>query len=319
MDYKSIMGKMDELIQEYDALCGRNPPMEEIVAFLRERCHEGYVFNPMMDSPARNYILLTPAFLLALRDNDCLWKLLARWLDSTHSDTRLILAYVGRILGMKEAIPDRIRAFLWKALMRRGSYLKLEAENWPPKDYEQSVVDYKGCRRTSGGLLPRGVLFRVLHAPVLTEKMQAALEQDSIPLFEIELTMTGRRVGGGLLVEIVRHGAASLLSHLLKERFKALSAILPPTDLLFHICAKVPEDRNKTLASVLDTLEELYPGICRETVDTLGNTPLWYCLYENNWKMAEALIRYGCDPDARNHLGLSYRICAEAQKLTWEP
>ena len=286
--------------------------MEEVVAFLREHCHEAYVFREVMHSPARNYILLTPAFLLALREDDCLWRPLAFWLNSAHSDTHLILAYVGRILGMKEAIPDRIRVFLWKALMRRGSYLKLEAEIWPPRDYGQSVVDYKGCRRAGGGLLPRGVLFRVLHAHVLTEKMQAAVEQDSVPLFEIELAMTGRRIGGGLLVEIVRHGAASLLSHLLKERFKALSAILPPTDLLFHICAKVPEDRNKTLASVLDTLEELYPGICRETVDTLGNTPLWYCLYEqHNTKMEEALIRYGCDPDARNHLGLSYNLCKD--------
>lgn len=304
------MGKMDELIQEYDALCGRNPPMEEIVAFLRERCPNGVVFRHLMHSPARNNILLTPAFLLALRDGDCLWRILANWLTSAHSHTSILLACIGRILGMREAIPDRIRAFLWNALMSRGRHLKLEIECWPPEDYAQNVVDYRSCRRINGGLLPKGVLFRVLHAPVLTEKMQAALEQDSVPLFEIELTMTGKRLGGGLLVEIVRHGAASLLSHLLRKRSKALAAILPPTDLLFYICARAPEGNDKTLAPILDTLEELYPGICQKAVDTLGNTPLWYCLYEqHNIMMEEALIRHGCDPDARNHLDLSYNLC----------
>jgi len=308
------MGKMDELIQEYDALCGRNPPMEEIVAFLRERCHEGYaVFRYLMHSPARNYILLTPAFLLALRDEDDeILKAIDHWVCDSSGDLRLKVAFVGRILSMKEFIPDRIRACLWNALRRRGYNSNSGAEIWPPDDYAQCVVDYKGCRRTNGGLLPNGVRFKVLHAPVLTEKIQAALEQDSVPLFEIEMTMTGKRLGGGLLVEIVRHGAASLLSHLLRKRYKALAAILPPTDLLFYICAKSPEDRSKPLASVLDTLEELFPGICQKTVDRLGNTPLWYCLYEYNCKMAEALIRYGCNPDARNHLGLSYNLCVAA-------
>ena len=66
---------------------------------------------------------------------------------------------------------------------------------------------------------------------------------------------------------------------------------------------------------MLDTLEELYPGISK-TKDKLGNTPLWYCLYRSGREeLEEALIKYGCDPDARNHLNLSYNLCKEFKNL----
>ena len=301
------MGRTNELVREYDALCGRNPPMEEIVAFLRERCPNGdALFHLMRDSTARGYILLTPAFLLALRDDDYeILKAIGSWVCDGFNNLRLKVDFVGRILGMKEFIPARIRALLWNAIRER---CRSERINCCPGEYAENVVNYIGIRPN----LLQDPPVNWHYPTLLTEKMQAALEQDSVPLFEIELTMTGKRVAKRLLDQILRYRAASLLSHLLRKRSKALAAILPPTDLLFHICAKVPEDRNKTLASVLDTLEELYPGICRETVDTLGNTPLWYCLYEQHTtKMEEALIRYGCDPDARNHLGLSYNLCKD--------
>ena len=65
---------------------------------------------------------------------------------------------------------------------------------------------------------------------------------------------------------------------------------------------------------MLDALEELSPGVSKST-DKLGNTPLWYCLYYGKEKLAEALIKYGCNPDARNHLNLSYNICKEFRDL----
>ena len=88
-----------------------------------------------------------------------------------------------------------------------------------------------------------------------------------------------------------------------------ISSILSLQDLLIHICAYEP---NVTKAiKVLDTLEILYPGISKSK-DKLGNTPLWYCLYmSGRKKLEEALIKYGCDPDARNHLNLSYNLCKE--------
>ena len=296
------MGRTNELIQEYDALCGKNPPMEEIVAFLRERCPNGdALFHLMRDSTARGYILLTPAFLLALRDDDYeILKAIGSWVCDGFNNLRLKVDFIGRILGMREAIPDRIRAFLWNAIRER---CRSERINCCPGEYAENVVNYIGIRPNLLQDPPVN-----WHYPTqLTEKMQAALEQDSVPLFEIELTMTGKRVAKRLLDQILRYRAANLLSHLLKERSKALAAILPPTDLLFCICAR--PSKYKTFVPVLDTLEELYPGICQKTVDNFGNTPLWYCLYERNWPMAEALIRYGCDPDARNHLGLNYNLC----------
>jgi len=92
-----------------------------------------------------------------------------------------------------------------------------------------------------------------------------------------------------------------------------VTAILSPQDLLIHICAYEPN--GAAAIKVLDTLEELFPGISKFT-DKLGNTPLWYCLYiSGREELEEALIKYGCDPDARNHLNLSYNLCKEFRNL----
>lgn len=301
------MGEMTRLIQEYDALCERNPPMEEITAFLRERCLEGPVFRNLMNRPARNYILLTPAFLLALRDDDDeLLEVIGSWVrDNRSKDLFLKMDFIGRILGMKESIPDRIRAFLWNAIRERFHCHDVPRIISHPGDYAGNVINYVDIRPA---FLPEK-LADWRNSTSLTEKMQVALWQDSVPLFEIELTMTGKRVAKTLFSLVLFYEAANLLSHLLKERSKAVAAILSPIDLLFYICARPPKSTGRTFVPVIDTLEELYPGICQKTEDSFGNTPLWYCLYESNWKMAEALIRYGCDPDKRNLLNLSYALC----------
>ena len=125
-----------------------------------------------------------------------------------------------------------------------------------------------------------------------------------------------------MLQAILNHEAENIVCHLLKKRLKALSDILAPQDLLFCICANNIGKGDKTVPShaILDTLEELTPGICRNTIDQLGNTPLWYCPYYSRIYpkklevIVQTLLKYGCDPDKRNHLNLSYNICREAKQ-----
>ena len=129
------------------------------------------------------------------------------------------------------------------------------------------------------------------------------------------MTLSGKRVTTGLLRWLLVYNAWNIILHLLKHRAKQVTSILPPHDLLIGICAY--GTKCNAAVKVLDALEELSPGVSKST-DSLGNTPLWYCLYHRSPsdELVQALIRHGCDPDQRNHLNLSYRICAEAQKLT---
>ena len=145
---------------------------------------------------------------------------------------------------------------------------------------------------------------------MFTEEMRKAINKDSVSLFELELTLKGKRVTIGLLRRILEYNAWNILVHLLKSRTKAVTSILSPQDLLISICAYGA--KNDATVKVLDTLEELSPGISKHT-DKLGNTPLWYCLYKRRTDdpLVQALLRYGCNPDQRNHLNLSWRICAQ--------
>ena len=153
-----------------------------------------------------------------------------------------------------------------------------------------------------------------MRLPQLNGKLERALQQDSISLFELELTLSGKPLQISLLRWILKKHAYQILDHLLRNRLKALSAILAPQDLLICLCMH-PQGNGALMR--LDTLEELFPGISRST-DSLGNNPLWYCLYRHkasSTELAQALLRNGCDPDQRNHLNLSYRLCRWAENL----
>ena len=164
--------------------------------------------------------------------------------------------------------------------------------------------------------IPAGLYFTQwpLQGWLITTEMRNAIEKDSVSLFDLELTLTGKRVTIGLLRRLLLNNSWNIILHLLKHRTKQVTSILSPYDLLICICVNV--SRNDATVKVLDALEELFPGISKST-DKLGNTPLWYCLYHRSPEdgLVQALMRYGCDSDQRNHLNLSYRICTEVKKL----
>jgi len=219
---------------------------------------------------------------------------------------------------MKSVLSDKVRATFWTVLKNVGwhysGYVREGCE-------DMTLVDNEGIRsailkrREKGhDLISKGIFFMDDKRFIpLSDKIIQALQIDSTSMFEMALTLTGKKITVGLLRAILRAHAFNILIHLLKSRTKAVTSILSPLGLLICICAY--GDQSEAAVRVLDALEELYPCISKST-DKLGNTPLWYCLYHGGKeKLEEALIRYGCDPDARNHLNLSYNICKEFRDL----
>ena len=313
---------IEELVTQYEALWENDAPMEQIVEFCHQHLdEEKTLFLILAYSAKWRSMVFMPSFLRHLRDDyDTLLRELALYLrnkcGSNYYDFFMI---VSRILSMKNVLSDKVRAAFWTVLKNVGwRYSGLVWEGCE----DMVLVDNEGIRsailkrkKKGYGLIPHGCFFmddtRFITLP---DTILQALKIDSASMFEMDLTLTGKKITAGLLRAILRAHAFNILIHLLKCRAKALAAILSPFDLLICICAYPSKDEKEV--KLLDTLEELYPGISQRT-DKLGNTPLWYCLYKRSTDdpLVLALIRHDCNPDQRNHLNLSYRICAEVQKL----
>ena len=311
---------IEELKCQYDALWENDAPMEQIVDFCRQHLDEDEtLFYILINSVKWGNMVVMPSFLKHLRDDDdSLLRGIASYLRSHRLDYYDFFVTVSRILSMKSVLSDKVRATFWTVLKNVGwHYSGLVREGCE----DMTLVDNEGIRsailkRKKKGydLISKGLFFMedTRFIP-LSDKTIQALQIDSASMFEMALTLTGKKITVGLLRAILRAHAFNILTHLLKCRTKALAALLSPHDLLICICT-APSSPNESEINVLDTLEELSPGVSKST-DKLGNTPLWYCLYYGKEKLAEALIKYGCNPNQRNHLNLSYRICAEVQRL----
>ena len=309
---------IEELKSQYEALWENDAPMEQIVEFCRQHLDEERTLWDILRNSAKwGNMVFMPPFLRHLRDDDdTLLRELAIYLrNKCGSNYYVFFMIVSRILSMKNILSDKVRAAFWTVLTNVGwRYSGLVWEGCE----DMVLVDNKGIRsailkRKKKGydLIPKGLFFLDDKRFIpLSEKMLQALQLDSPSMFEMALTLTGKKITIGLLHAILRASGYNIIVHLLKCRFKAVTAILPLQDLL--ICM-VANHGNKDRTPDFDSIEELFPGIIKGT-DKLGNNLLWYCLYNTNAytkDVAEHLIRNGCDPDARNHLNLSYNTCKE--------
>ncbi len=317
---------IEALVKRYEALWENDAPMEQIVGFCRHYSQklledergETPLIKILQQSDKWGDMVLYPKFLKHLTNNDdSLLYVIGSYSSSYSTSTNDIMnIYFYRILSMKKGLSDRIRA-IWGVVIRRKQsfFIRWENDILMLVDNDEVRVSIVKNKLPGYERIPAGLSFAqgLLIVGRLTTEMLNAINKDSVSLFELELTLMGKKITTGMLRRILREHAMNILLHLLKHRLKQVTAILSPQDLLIHICAYEP-DSAKAI-KVLDTLEELFPGISKYT-DKLGNTPLWYCLYIcGREELEEALIKYGCDPDARNHLNLSYNLCKEFKNL----
>jgi len=246
-------------------------------------------------------------------DDACLLKSIAQYCQVCDAFKKTWA--LSRILSMKEGFPDKYRAFFWTLICSRHDFA-IMAQNaimFVDNRYVRTAI----IRTKLPGyeLIPEGLDFgKTVHSSwwKIPEEIDNAIADDSVSLLEMRLTLHGKKYTKLLFQIILSHNAFNILDHMLKCRLKAVTNILSPQDILVNICAYA--SKCEGAIKVLDTLEQLYPGISKYT-DKLGNNPLWYCLYQNGRdELEEALIRHGCDPDARNHLNLSYNLCKKALK-----
>ena len=144
----------------------------------------------------------------------------------------------------------------------------------------------------------------------LPDAMESGVSGDRLAVFEMNRQLEDRRVDDAMLEHLIRCDAlrcfTGLLSHHPGEVFKLRS----PEEWLLTVCRCVKE---KFAVAVVDEIARQFPGIVGRTRDPWGNTPLWNTFVNPNptEKLRAELIRLGCDPDAENEWGLSYRLLKE--------
>lgn len=231
-----------------------------------------------------------------------------------------------------DSYSDRMRALIWneKVMSWKNEYMSGEwngrlfvAHGDRFSDGRHGAPDYRGIRHPvfySGGMRDQYIerlkkLASELNEPsarmihkIASEQLQKSIVDDGISRFDIELTLSGIKLTPSILFWTIINHSTNILCHLLRKYTKKVTSFVQPDELLLLLCLN---KGNWTPA--LDTLEQLFPGISRSTVDAKGDTPLWFCLYRNDHQEFEnALLRYGCNPDQRNHLNLSYNLCKTA-------
>ena len=136
------------------------------------------------------------------------------------------------------------------------------------------------------------------------------IRQDSVSIFEMHRQMAGCGIAIAMLLYLLRFDAVKcftyLLAHFPKKVYKCRSA----EEWLFTVCRCSSED---TAIPIIQSIEEDKPGIVARARDPWGNTLLWNTLQNSCQvgKLQEFLISLGCDPDALNQWGLSFRLVKE--------
>ena len=137
--------------------------------------------------------------------------------------------------------------------------------------------------------------------------MEIGVARDSFAVFELNRELEARKIGDSMLEHLIRSDAARCFTHILAHYPERVFKLRSPQEWLITVCR---EAREKLAVAAVNELERQFPGIVGKTRDPWGNTPLWNTLANvHHVEMLQTeLLRLGCDPDAKNEWGLSYRL-----------
>ena len=136
------------------------------------------------------------------------------------------------------------------------------------------------------------------------------IRQDSVSIFEMYRQMAGRKITITMLHCLLRFNAVKCFVYLLTNFTKQVYKCRSPEEWLFTVCRNTSAE---TAIPIVRWIEEDRPGIVANVRDPWGNTLLWNTLHNRHsvGKLQNVLASLGCDPDALNQWGLSFRIVKE--------
>lgn len=217
------------------------------------------------------------------------------------------------LFALSPELQDRFSFVFYVDFAVRAKYCREKREGW------------RDLQWTLGEFLRSAAYWREYHEH---DELEQVFAVQGAQEFCRRLSIAGRRLAMKHIRMMVDWGSFDLLQDLFAKVPEAWK-LLSPRDLLFWVCA---DGRFKDEAAVrmVKMIESRQPGIVAGTVDVFGDTPLWYTLYryqygghvdscgwrEHTPKLSRLLRRLGCDVQAKNRLGLTWRaVKQELQKL----
>ena len=198
-------------------------------------------------------------------------------------------------------IPDPVRALFWHI-----------AEEREPASCSSMKYDWE-CGTNAESSFNRKTSFAERYdSPrgIISPQLEDAIRHDSVALFEINRQLSGKQIGISLLEHLLKREAGQCFACLLRTNSQKIFKIKPPEEWLFLFCRAVSE---KTALVLVETMDNLLPGIVARVRDPWGNNLLWYARQsQNHWTQHTALMRnlvdLGCDVDNRNDFGLNVSL-----------
>ena len=161
----------------------------------------------------------------------------------------------------------------------------------------------------------------------LPEQMRQAIADDCVETFMIWRDMSGKNLSYSLLVEIMRKGAVKIFAELVRGG-EVFGHVISPEELCV-CCASQLEDAASV--PMLEVMEGLFPGILKNFRDRWGRNLLWYAaanrrtaFFHPFCRLTPLLLKYGCDPENENQLGLPWRrmltglSISQKRRLLWQ-
>ena len=145
-------------------------------------------------------------------------------------------------------------------------------------------------------------------------ELKQAAEQGRFAEFMMRLSLLGLKMDARMIAKLFKcHASEFIVAAYQKEDI--LKRQQPLRLVLLAVCQNWPVEKG---AEFVELVEKTFPGICADTFDACGCSPLWHCLYNLNcfsghypprWNenpLAKSLLACGCDPLKENSFGLSF-------------
>ena len=162
-----------------------------------------------------------------------------------------------------------------------------------------------------------------------------AIKRDSISSFEINRLINGKKISLQIIYSVLSYNAENIMQLLLNKYSNELFRYRSPQSWLFIICQYYCTN---TAVAMIKKLEEMFPGIVKETKNPWGCNLLWYTFFnyiffndnffyhyrhdsdydESIRKVQSVLLELGCNPDEKNDLGLSFNLIMENTPEKWK-
>jgi len=142
-------------------------------------------------------------------------------------------------------------------------------------------------------------------------ELRNAAEEGRFGEFMLRLPMHGLEMGPRTISMLFKCHASKCIVSAYKK-YDELEKQIPLGLVLLAVCQHWPTEKASEFVRIV---EEHFPGLCANTVDAAGCSPLWHCLYNGNCNvlaygyaddLVSSLINAGCDPSKMTRFGISF-------------